>query len=113
MTTQLDTEILFPSHLIPTLSGLRGEKWDVLVKRIASLPPDHPEVAAFTLMMVRLDGCVSCNPDLYKALRGCQECAQQTIRKIKEDDEHLMTVYQKSAQEVQTYRKSLSPTKPD
>ena len=37
-----------------------------------------PDSLAFVLMMVELDGCLKCNSNNYKFLRGCYLCATQT-----------------------------------
>ena len=64
-------ELLFPAHLIPSLRDLRGEEWQALVDRVAALPETHPDSLAFVLMMIELDGCLKCNSNNYKFLRGC------------------------------------------
>jgi hypothetical protein len=99
------SELLFPPYAIAPLRGLRGPEWDDLVKRVAALPETHPDSLAFSLMMMRLDGCLTCETDSYKAMRGCVQCAIQTIRRFKEGDEDLLRLYQEAQTDVNTYLK--------
>ena len=73
-----NNEIMFPHHVIPTLRKLRGPKWRALVERILKLPETHEETLAFMMMMIRVNGCMACETDSYRAMRGCMACAQQT-----------------------------------
>jgi len=98
-----DNEILFPPHAIPGLRQARGEQWRDLVDRILSLPEDHPEALAFSLLMMRLDGCLSCETDSYRAMRGCLACALQTLRRHKGPDEELIERYQGALADVTKY----------
>jgi hypothetical protein len=99
------SELLFPPYAIAPLQGLRGPEWDDLVVRVAALPETHPESLAFSLMMMRLDGCLTCETDSYKAMRGCVQCAIQTIRRFKEDDEDLLQLYKEAQADVDAYLK--------
>ena len=54
-------ELLFPAYAIPKLKDLRGLEWRKLVERISKLPEAHPDSLAFSLMMIRLDGCANCH----------------------------------------------------
>jgi hypothetical protein len=98
-----DTELLFPSRVIPTLRGLRSETWRGLVERVHSLPSDHPQHLAFVLLMVRLSGCVSCNADSFRAMRGCTQCARQTVRRFRGKDQDLLVQYNQALAEVEGY----------
>jgi hypothetical protein len=99
------SELLFPPYAIPPLRGLRGPEWNDLVNRVAALPETHPDSLAFSLMMMRLDGCLTCETDSYKAMRGCAQCAIQTIRRFKEGDEDLLQLYQEAQTDVNAYLK--------
>jgi hypothetical protein len=99
------SELLFPPYAIAPLRGLRDREWDELVTRVTALPETHPDSLAFSLMMVRLDGCLTCETDSYKAMRGCVQCAIQTIRRFKESDGDLITLYKEAQAEVQAYLK--------
>jgi len=88
-------ELLFPAHLIPSLRELRGEEWQGLVDRVSTLPETHPDSLAFVLMMIELDGCLRCNSNNYKFLRGCYLCATQTIQSYKGSDRYLLDLYER------------------
>jgi hypothetical protein len=99
-------DILFPHHAIQTLKHLRGEAWRVLVERVVSLPENHEETIAFMLMMVRINGCMACETDSYRAMRGCVTCAQQTMRRYKGTDEDLLDQFQRALAEVRKFARS-------
>lgn len=89
-------ELLFPAHLISSLRDLRGEEWRDLVDRVAALPETHPDSLAFVLMMIELDGCLRCNSNNYKFLRGCFLCATQTVQSFKGEDRDLVELFQRA-----------------
>jgi hypothetical protein len=95
-----DTELLFPSRVIPSLSNMRGEEWQNLINRVYALPPDNPDHLAFVLMMIKLGGCISCNADSFRAMRGCTQCARQTIRRYHGSDADLEALFVAARQEV-------------
>lgn len=88
-------ELLFPAHLISSLRELRGPEWQALVDRVSALPETHPDSLAFVLMMIELDGCLRCNSNNYKFLRGCYLCATQTIQSYKGSDSELLRIYER------------------
>lgn len=88
-------ELLFPAHLISSLRELRGPEWQTLVDRVAALPETHPDSLAFVLMMIELDGCLRCNSNNYKFLRGCYLCATQTVQSYKGSDTDLLKMYER------------------
>jgi hypothetical protein len=98
-----ENELLFPPYVIPLLARARGERWRTLVERVTALPADHAETLAFSLMMIRLDGCLSCETDSYRAMRGCAACALQTLHRFKGTEQDLLQRYQKALQDVQNY----------
>ncbi len=98
-------EILFPHKSVSALASVRNGKWRELVRRVSSLPEDHPDSLAFSLMMIRQCGCLDCNPDRYKALMGCSACAKRTVGTYKGADEGLVRVFQKTRSEVEDYLK--------
>jgi hypothetical protein len=51
-------------------------------------------------MMIRLDGCLSCETDSYRAMRGCILCAQQTIRRYKGSDRELILAFEEARNDV-------------
>jgi len=93
-------ELLFPAHMIGSLRDLRGEEWRALVDRVSALPETHPDNLAFVLMMVELDGCMRCNSNNYKFLRGCYLCATQTVQSFKGSDQELLDMYDRAKQEL-------------
>lgn len=98
-----DNELLFPHHVIPVLKKLRGVQWQALVERVLSLPEYHEETLAFMLMMIRLNGCVPCETDSYRAMRGCAACAIQTLHRYKGNDEELLKSFEQALAEVRHF----------
>ncbi|MEJ5200062.1 MAG: hypothetical protein WHX53_14170 [Anaerolineae bacterium] len=96
-------ELLFPPRLITSLRDLRGREWADLVTRVAKLPETDPDSLAFTLMMIRLAGCVKCHEGSFKYMRGCQLCATQTVMQFKGSDADLVALYQKARRDVDAY----------
>ncbi len=96
-------ELLFPNHVIPTLRNMRGPEWAGLIDRVMSLPEAHEESLAFVLMMIRLNGCMACETDSYRAMRGCAACAQQTLRRFKGHDRDLVRAYQQALEDIRRY----------
>ena len=86
---QSDAEIMYPNRVTPALRDLRGEAWQRLVANVLSRTESDDATLAFTLMMIRLDGCLTCHADSYRAMRGCALCAQHTIERYKGTDEQL------------------------
>ena len=97
----VNTEIIYPSYVTPILRDLRGPEWRDLVDRVGSLPEDHPEVLAFVMMMIRLNGCMECETDSYRAMRGCAMCATQTLHLYKGSDKDLLKVYAKALADIE------------
>ncbi|NOZ29584.1 MAG: hypothetical protein GXP39_16225 [Chloroflexi bacterium] len=97
------SEILFPPRLIPELKDLRGPEWRDLVTRVAELPETHPDSLAFSLLMIRLNGCLKCTNGSYKFMRGCAACSRQTIMQFKGSDADLLRLYQRAQAEVNRY----------
>lgn len=98
-----DTEMLFPMRAVSALGDLRGLPWKSLVERVLSLEEDAPDALAFGLMMVRLSGCLSCQADSFRALRGCTACARQAIMRYRGTDQELARQYEQSRKEVRAY----------
>ena len=100
---QSDTEMLFPTRVIPTLKHLRGRPWRDLVETVSARPDGDEATLSFGLMMIRLNGCLNCHADSYRAMRGCTACAQQAVGRFKEADEGLVRLYQKAQRDVRLY----------
>ncbi len=93
-------ELLFPAQLISSLRDLRGEEWRALVDRVSALPETHQDSLAFVLMMIELDGCLKCNSNNYKFLRGCYLCATQMVQSYKGSDGELIELYGRARHEL-------------
>jgi hypothetical protein len=98
-----DNEILFPHYAITSLQRLRGKEWAQLIEDLSQKDETSPEVLAFMSMMIGLNGCVPCETDSYRAMRGCSACAQQTMRRFKGTDEELIAKYHKALEEMRQY----------
>lgn len=96
-------EILFPAYLIPQLHETRGDKWRTLINRLTELPETHQDVLAFMLMMIRLNGCMECENDSYRAMRGCEACTFQTLRRFKGSDDELLAHYTQAQHDIEDY----------
>ncbi|MBN1265885.1 MAG: hypothetical protein JXA25_10360 [Anaerolineales bacterium] len=102
-----DTEILFPMRVASDLRDLRGELWRDLVDSSVESPCASEQQLAFSLVIISLAGCLSCNTDSYRAMRGCTVCAKQTIQRFRGDDQELINLYLQALKEVQVYLKRL------
>ncbi len=100
MMYQNDAEILFPARVIPLLRNLRGQDWQQLIDHVICQEPASVEEQAFCLMMIRLDGCLTCHADSYRAMRGCTLCAQQTIARFKGSDQDLIAAYEQARADI-------------
>lgn len=91
-----DNEILFPHYAIPALRNIRGQLWRQLIDKISTKTETSIEVIALMRVMIELNGCLTCETDSYRAMRGCTACAQQTLRRFKGSDEELISAYESS-----------------
>jgi hypothetical protein len=98
-----DTDVLFPSRIIPELSDLRGEDWNLLVQQVHECEPTDPARIAFTLMMVRINNCTTCQADSYRALKGCTQCAQLNIQRFPGNDQELVALFEQAQKEISDY----------
>lgn len=104
-----DNALMFPRQIIPLLRSLRGQQWQNLVDRVSALPECHEESLAFMLMMIQLNGCLSCETDSFRAMRGCCACAQQTLRRFKGSDDDLLTMFDASLDDVRAFARKGKP----
>lgn len=95
-----DTELLFPSRVIPELKDVRNKPWREMVFRAHASQTDQIDHLAFILMMVKVNGCNTCNSDSFRAMRGCTQCAIQNIRRHRGPDSELVKLYNKSRREL-------------
>ncbi len=77
------------------------------MEHVSSLAEDHLESLAFSLLMIRLDGCMGCETDSYRAMRGCAPCALQTLRRYKGPDEELFQRYRKALEDIRAYQEAV------
>ncbi len=97
---QKDAEVLFPPRVIQALRALRGPLWQQLVEQILACPENHPDMLAFNLLMIRIDGCMTCHSDSFRAMRGCTMCARQAISRYKGSDEDLLMQWESARTEI-------------
>jgi hypothetical protein len=98
-----DSEILFPSRCIPQLRDLRGPEWAGLIDHITTLPDGHEDVLAFSLMMIRLGSCLTCDLDSYRASLGCCTCAGRTVGGFKGSDKDIIRLFEENRERVRAY----------
>jgi hypothetical protein len=96
-------------RVAPQLRDLRGDTWKELVEQAIESPEGSLEQLAFSLLLVRLNGCLTCYADCYRAMRGCTDCAITTVQRFRGEDSELMTMYEDAAVEVKEYLKSQRP----
>ncbi len=101
-------EFLFAHWAVRSLKNARGLKWRNLVDQVASLPETDPDSLAFQLMMVRLNGCASCDARKYSEVGGCARCSQTTLGFSKETEAALLARYRTARREIS---EALSPDK--
>ena len=104
-----ENELLYPHYVTPELRNLRGSEWKTLVERVITLPESHEEVLAFCLMMIRLNGCMACETDSYRAMKGCLPCTAQTLRRYKGPDSDLLKIYQQALQDIRHHGQRAIP----
>lgn len=95
-----NNQLLFPHSIIPLVRTARGPEWAALVDHVQTLPEGHEDSLAFVLLMVRLNGCLICETDSYRAMRGCDACAIQTLRRFKGSDAELLGHYRQALDDV-------------
>ena len=98
-----DAELLFPPKIIPALRGLRSESWEKVIDQIELTSQINTKRMAFVLLMVRMNGCISCSADSYKAMRGCQRCASQSIQKFPGTDRDIVQMFEDAIHEIENY----------
>ena len=98
-----DTDLLFPPRILPVLQDLRGKHWQELVTNVIAAGPGSLEQVAFVLMMARMNNCVTCNSNSYRAMNGCLPCTKLSLKRYRENDEVLIGVFQATRAEVEQY----------
>lgn len=101
-----DSEILFPARSIPELRDARpGIAWHKLIDRLSHAPETSEDVLAFSLMMIKLGNCLTCDLDSYRASLGCTQCARRTTQGFKGNDEALLKKMEEARKELKDYLK--------
>ena len=98
-----ESEILFPPRCIPQLRDLRGPEWARLIDHLVSVPDGHEDLLGFSLMMIRLGSCLTCDLDSYRASLGCCTCARRSISGFKGSDRELIHQFEDAREEVREY----------
>jgi hypothetical protein len=99
----VNTDILFPARAIAGLRNVGGATWRGLVEQVAGLAETDPASLAFSLMMIRMSGCLECETDSYRAMRGCSACALQTVKRTKGQEREMLHEYQQALRDVKHY----------
>lgn len=99
-----DNEILFPHYAIPALRNTRGRAWMELIDGVSGKAETSTEVIALMAMMIELNGCLACETDSYRAMRGCTSCAQQTLRRFKGSDDELIGLYHDAVAKIRALK---------
>lgn len=102
-TVYFRAELLFPHDSVPALMEVGDGQWQSLVSRISDLPDTDEDALAFSLMMIRLCGCLRCNPGSYKASLGCSACGRRIIGMNKETDDALIAHFHKAREDLLRY----------
>jgi hypothetical protein len=103
-----DTELLFPTRVIPALRNLRGDEWKALIDKLSSEDANEIDLVAFTFMIARLASCNACNADSFRAMRGCTQCSRLIIKRYKNSDHDLLELYVNARKDVEDYLTKIS-----
>ncbi len=98
-----DTELFFPLRLVHRLKDSKSDNWKKLVNQISKIEGCTINSLSFQLLMVRLAGCANCDSDSYRAMRGCEFCAKQTLKRYKGNDSDLLTIFYHTKEEIKEY----------
>lgn len=98
-----DTDLLFPARVIPELRDERdGAEWHELVERVSALDKMEDDRLAFLLMMIKINSCVTCHADSFRAMRGCTQCSQQNVKRYRGTEKALLKEFTKAQKEIGT-----------
>jgi hypothetical protein len=98
-----DTELLFPLRVVSSLGGIRGAEWQALLDRVSAPNAALADQIGFVLLMVRMDGCVGCNADSFRAMKGCTQCARQNIKRHRGTDKDLVELFEATRKEAEIF----------
>ena len=104
-----ESEILFPARSIPELRDARpGVAWQKLIDKLGKSAETSEDVLAFSLMMIKLSNCLTCDLDSYRASLCCTQCARRTVQGFKGNDEALIKKMEESRKELKEHLKKAS-----
>ena len=95
-----NSNLIFPQRLIRTLVESRGEEWQKLVRDTLDGCAVQTDQTAFVLTIARLAGCSTCHADALRALRGCTQCARQSVSRYRGSDQELIGLYRQAHRDV-------------
>jgi hypothetical protein len=98
-----DTELLFPLRVVPSLDEIRGVEWQALLDRVSAPNAPIADQVGFVLLMVRMAGCVGCNADSFRAMKGCTQCARQNIKRHRGTDQELIDLFEQTRKEAEIF----------
>jgi hypothetical protein len=98
-----DTDLLFPPRILPALADLLDTAWEELINCVIVAGPGSLEQVAFILMMARMNNCVTCNSNSYRAINGCTICTKQSLKHFSDTDETLNEMFHTTREEVKQY----------
>ncbi len=100
-----EAELLFPLRILPDIKGMRSETWAKLVDQVSGQKSHLVDQLAMELFLVKLAGCVNCDSDSFRAMKGCEFCMRQVLRRFKGSDVELLKTYEQSKKEIGKYCK--------
>lgn len=98
-----DTELLFPLRVVPFLGGIRGADWQALLDKVSAPNVTAVDQVGFVLLMVRMGGCVGCNADSFRAMKGCTLCARQNIKRHRGTDQEMLELFEQTCKEAEIF----------
>lgn len=102
---QDDADILFPERVIPALRDARSDDFRALVDEIlACQSPTELRALGFSFMMMRMNSCMTCTSDSYRAINGCTQCALRTIQAYRGSDEEIRQKWQEACDDVRSWQ---------
>jgi hypothetical protein len=98
-----DTDLIFPLRALPLIEDAKDVEWKRLVEFIRSDAAALEDRLCLVLLLVRLAGCASCDSNSYRAMRGCSQCAIQTIRRQRVSGNDLRAQFEQNRVEINQY----------
>ena len=96
------SQILFPNACIRQLHNLLDAQWEELVERVVDQDVASNEGLAFSLMMIELCSCETCDMGSYKASLGCDICSQRVVMGVK-NSKALARRFEKALERIREY----------